>query len=280
MSAQKVNSQLKEEAVEKNLRKELDGLPAKNRIIFPLDVATITEASGWVERVRDHVGMFKIGFEFQQMMLRNIMADPESWPNEKALSEIMMFRYLLKQLDGNIFWDGKFHDIPNTVGGAAAAVAGMNVKMFNVHASGDVEAMRQAVDKAGNAYVLAVTVLTSITPERCSKIFGISTEGQVLELIELACEAGVHGIICSPKEVDIIRQVPAFDHLALITPGVRPEWASADDQKRVMTPYEAIVAGSDALVIGRPISKAAEPVEACRLIAEEIQKALDYRNAA
>lgn len=265
---------------ERNLREELDKQSAKDRIILPLDVATIDQAFGLVEQLVDHIGMVKIGFEFQQMILKNIMADPAKWPNESALSNIMMFRSLVARLAGNIFWDCKFHDIPNTVGGAANAVAGMTVKMFNVHASGDVESMKRAVENAGNAYVLAVTVLTSISPERCGKIYGVSNGAAVLDLVELACEAGVHGIICSPQEVGLIRRLPEYNHLALITPGVRPEWASANDQKRVMTPFEAIKAGADALVIGRPITEAANPVKACHLIAEEIREGLKSRCAA
>jgi orotidine-5'-phosphate decarboxylase len=154
----------------------------------------------------------------------------------------------------------------------------MGVDMFNVHASCGVEAMKAAVANKGMSKVLAVTVLTSLSDEECISVFGKASQQKVLEFANMAKDAGVDGLICSPKEVPLLRSRPELKDLLLVTPGVRPEWAAAGDQKRVMTPGEAIKAGSDYLVIGRPITKPPEnkfssPVEAAIAIAEEIGKA-------
>lgn len=259
----------------KTLRQYYDEQPAKGRIIFPLDVPTVPEAIAWVDKLSGHVGMFKLGFEFQQRILESIISPAVSLA--EVTNNVLLIRELFDKLAGNIFWDGKFHDIPNTVGGASKAVAGMGVKMFNVHASGDVEALREAVANRGNAYALGVTVLTSIESARCGHIYGMANIPQVIDFVDIICDAGAHGVICSPLEVGPLREISHFNHLALITPAVRPVFASIDDQKRVMTPAEAMAAGSDALVIGRPISKHADPIEAACLCAEEIQKGLDAR---
>lgn len=263
----------------KTLRQYLDGQEAKERIIFPLD-CTVSKAIAWVELLTGHVGMFKIGFELQQCMLLSIINPdvPAGRTTEDVVREnAIEINKLFFLLNGNVFYDGKYHDIPNTVGGAAEATARMGVKMFNVHASGDLEAMQKAVANRGEAFVLGVTVLTTIDYSRCGHIYGMSNVHKVLDLVEIIHDSGAHGVICSPQEVAEIRRLICYDDLALITPGVRPEWASTDDQKRVMTPFEAMKAGSDALVIGRPIAKHTDPVKACRLIAEEIEAGLAAR---
>lgn len=265
---------------QQNLRHYFDQQPAHKRIIFPLDVPTVAEAIRWVRLLKDHVGMFKVGFELQQCMLQSII-NPEISASENArqvvLRKALEIFELFELLDGQVFWDGKFHDISNTVGGASKAVAGMDVAMFNVHCSGDIEPLQAAVANRGNAWVLGVTVLTSIKPEKCQYIYGAENIDQVLLFVRMLCGAGAHGVICSPLEVAEIRKNPDFNHLALVTPGVRPIWAGVGDQKRVMTPFEAILAGSDALVIGRPISESADPVQTCGLIAVDIKAALAER---
>lgn len=180
-----------------------------------------------------------------------------------------------------MFLDGKFDDIPNTVGEAAAAASGLGVAMFNVHASAGVEAMMAAVQNKGASQVLAVTVLTSLEENNAHLIFGAPSKAKVLQLARDAKIAGVDGIICSPQELELLGKQKELAGLLKVTPGVRPEWAAAGDQKRIMTPGDAIVAGATALVIGRPITKPPQevgtPADAARRIADEITEALERR---
>ena len=145
--------------------------------------------------------------------------------------------------------------------------------MFNVHASAGLEAVKAAVAQKGNSKVLGVTVLTSLKDE-CVSIFGKEPADAVVQFAFLLKDAGADGIICSPEEVTALRQHPRLDHMLLVVAGVRPLWASNDDQKRVMTPSEAICAGADYLVTGRPIRKPpaeiGTPVEAAKRIADEV----------
>jgi orotidine-5'-phosphate decarboxylase len=170
-----------------------------------------------------------------------------------------------------VFLDLKFHDIPNTVAHAVKSAAGLGVAMTTLHASGGPVMMEAAAKAAtgSDLLILAVTVLTSMDSPQLSSI-GINVEPkeQVLRLAGLACASGIGGIVCSPLEVAAIRE-SLGNGLRIVTPGVRPSWASAGDQKRVMTPSEAVKAGSDWLVIGRPITAAESPKEAyAKVIAE------------
>lgn len=174
-----------------------------------------------------------------------------------------------------IFLDLKFHDIPNTVAHAVRSAAGLGVAMTTLHAVGGplmLEAAAKAVAASGNKdlLLLAVTVLTSMDAAQLSST-GISVEPkeQVLRLAGLSKDAGIGGIVCSPLEVTAIRESFGGD-LRIVTPGVRPTWAAAGDQKRVMTPSEALAAGSDWLVIGRPITGASNPNEAYAKVVAEL----------
>lgn len=174
----------------------------------------------------------------------------------------------------SVFLDLKFHDIPNTVAHAVKSAADLGVAMTTLHASGGpvmLEAAAKAAAASGNndLLLLAVTVLTSMDASQLSAT-GISVEpkAQALRLAGLASAAGIGGIVCSPLEVTAIRDSLGSD-LRIVTPGVRPTWAAAGDQKRVMTPAEAVKAGSDWLVIGRPITAAENPKEAyVKVVAE------------
>jgi orotidine-5'-phosphate decarboxylase len=171
-----------------------------------------------------------------------------------------------------VFLDLKFHDIPNTVSHAVKSAAGLGVAMTTLHASGGPVMMEAAAKAAGGSdlLLLAVTVLTSMDAGQLSST-GIGTEPkeQVLRLAGLASASGIGGIVCSPLEVAAIRS-SLGNGLRIVTPGVRPTWASAGDQKRVMTPSEAIAAGSDWLVIGRPITAAENPREAYAKVVAEL----------
>jgi orotidine-5'-phosphate decarboxylase len=174
-----------------------------------------------------------------------------------------------------VFLDLKFHDIPNTVAHAVNSAAALGVAMTTLHACGGpvmLEAAAKAAEASGNKdlLLLAVTVLTSMDAAQLSATgITIDPEAQVLRLAALAAEAGIGGIVCSPREISSVRASHG-QSLRLVTPGVRPTWASTGDQKRVMTPAEAVKAGSDWLVIGRPITAAADPKAAYERIVAEI----------
>ncbi len=163
------------------------------------------------------------------------------------------------------FLDLKFHDIPNTAAGAVrSAVAGCAPDFLTVHASGGHAMIRAAAAAAGGTKILAVTVLTSLDENELSAVGqGDDTQAQVLRLARLAVDAGAGGIVCSPREIALLRKELPRETL-LVVPGIRPAGSAAGDQKRVMTPDEASAAGADYLVIGRPITEAADPVAAAR----------------
>ena len=165
----------------------------------------------------------------------------------------------LKERGALVFLDLKFHDIPHQVGLAAEVCADLGVDLTTVHASGGPEMIQAAVQGAGpGCRVVAVTVLTSLE----------SSVAAVTELADAACSAGAHGVVCSPQEVGHLRQTLGRERL-IVTPGIRPTWAGSDDQRRIATPKSALVSGSDLLVVGRPITQAADPLAAAvRLLSE------------
>lgn len=173
-----------------------------------------------------------------------------------------------------IFLDLKFHDIPNTVAAACDAAADLGVWMMNLHASGGrrmMEAARERLEKRSERpRLVAVTILTSLSAEDIAEVgFRGEPAENVMRLAQLASRSGMDGVVCSPREAADLRSTIGSDFL-LVTPGVRPKDAAADDQRRVMTPVDAINAGASHLVIGRPITAAAEPIEALRKISREI----------
>ncbi len=228
----------------------------KDRIIVALDVDNLEKAKPLVEILSPYVHCFKVGLE----LLTSVGAP-----------QVVKF---IHQAGGQVFFDGKFHDIPNTIAAASRAISRLEVKMFNVHASSGKEAMINAVQNKGNSKLLAVTILTALDEESCNHIYGVSVASKVRQFALDASEAGVDGLVCSPKDLSNLLQDESLKHLMKITPGVRPTWADAQDQKRVFTPREAILAGATSLVIGRPITRPPReiktPVEAIRRILDEI----------
>lgn len=179
-----------------------------------------------------------------------------------------------------LFLDLKFHDIPNTVAGAIRSVVPLAPAMTTLHAIGGAEMMRAAMDAAGETsaklgikrpLILAVTVLTSMSQAELPSI-GVPgpVEDQVRRLAALAQEAGVDGIVCSPHEVEGLRALLGPD-IKLVIPGIRPAWSAANDQKRILTPVQAMTKGADYLVIGRPITTADDPAQAARMIQDELK---------
>ena len=227
-------------------------------ILIALDVASLEQAKAVVQAVGERAIGYKVGSELFTRC------------GPAAVG-------FLKEQDKEVFLDLKFHDIPNTVAGAVAAAAELGVKMLNVHASGGMEMMRAAARAAGESEsrprVLAVTVLTSIDQTILSEEVGCkrALEEQVLNLAKLASAAGLDGVVASPKEITIIRENLGPDFL-IVTPGIRPAWAAKGDQKRVMTPAEALRAGADYIVIGRPITASPNPRDALERIIAEISE--------
>ncbi len=233
--------------------------PPKEKLIYALDVDTIAKSTAYLEALSPHVGLFKVGLE-----LISAAGAPS------VISHI-------QRHGGQVFFDGKFCDIPNTVAKASRVISGLGVKMFNVHASCGKDSIKAAAENKGSAQLLVVTVLTSMEDAECERIFGTISQNKVLQFAHDAKEAGADGIICSPQELEILSSVPDFAKLLKVTPGVRPEWAEANDQKRTLTPGDAIRKGATHLVIGRPISSPprgiGSPIDAVAKILEEIASA-------
>jgi orotidine-5'-phosphate decarboxylase len=238
-------------------------LPAKNKLIVALDVKTRDHALALVNELRGVAGMFKVGSQLFTAAGPQIVRD-------------------IIALDSKVFLDLKFHDIPHQVAGAARAAAELGVSLFTIHASGGSEMMRRAVeatadvgDKTGvHSAVLAISVLTSMDASTLEEIGVSSTPTEsVLRLVKLAENAGVDGVVASPQEIATIRNTFAKPDFLVVTPGIRPAQNESEDQKRVATPAAAISAGASYIVVGRPITGAADPVAAAHEIVAEMQQA-------
>lgn len=233
---------------------------AKEKIIVALDVSSLKLAAPLVESLADYVGYFKVGLE---------LITAEGAP------QVVDF---IHKRGGKLFFDGKFSDIPNTIGKASQAASGLGVTFFDVHASCGLESMKAAVANRGKSKVLAVTVLTSLSDEESLSLYGEKSSQKVVKWAFEAQKAGIDGIVCSGQELKLLATYPELKSLLRVTPGIRPQWAEAQDQKRILTPKEAIQLGADYLVIGRPITnppaKIGSPVEAAKKIAEEIAEVL------
>ena len=183
------------------------------------------------------------------------------------------FVKILTKKGFDVFLDLKFHDIPNTVAAACHAAADLGVWMINVHASGGRKMMETAANRLAQLnqppLLIGVTILTSLSADEIHEIgFSGSPAENVLRLAKLADDSGLNGVVCSPLEAATVRQA-THSHFKLITPGVRPKSAAMDDQTRVMTPADALQAGANYLVIGRPITAAKQPLEALNAIIAE-----------
>lgn len=228
----------------------------REKIIFALDVDALPKTTAFIEALSPFVGCFKVGLE-----LMNSVGTPQA------------VHHVLRH-GGQVFVDCKLNDIPNTVQGASRVIAELGVKFFNVHASAGIEAVKAANGVKGTSKLLVVTVLTSLDDAASEKIFGTIAKNKAIQFAHEALEAGADGLICSPQELEILGQINELKNLLKITPGIRPSWAQSDDQKRTMTPKEALLAGATHLVIGRPISNPprgiGSPIDAAKAILEEI----------
>ena len=226
-----------------------------NPVYVAIDTPDLEYARSLGSRVAPFVGGLKLGLEFF------CAHGPEG---VRAFQDIGL----------PIFLDLKLHDIPNTVAGAAKAAAGLGVGILNVHAAGGAAMMKAALEAARAAgprmKLIAVTVLTSLNNADLLAVGQTPSAGeQVLRLAQLAKSCGLDGVVCSAHEIAAIRAVLGPDFL-LVVPGIRPAGAALGDQSRVMGPAEAMAAGADILVIGRPITEAPDPVTAARNIAESL----------
>lgn len=229
----------------------------RNPVFVALDTPDLAKARAIAQAVRGAAGGLKIGLEF-------ITAQGPAGIREIA------------SLGLPLFVDVKFHDIPNTVAGASRELVKLGAKLFNVHVSGGEAMMRAGVESARavdpDVKVIGVTVLTSLEDKDLDAVGQRPpSQEQVVRLAKLAKHSGLDGVVCSPREIAPVRAALGPDFL-IVTPGVRPSGADLADQRRVMTPGEAARAGADILVIGRPITAAADPAAAARAIAADIAR--------
>lgn len=232
-----------------------------NPVYVALDTTNVNQAADLATKLKGLVGGVKLGLEF---FTANGPAGIEA----------------ITALGMPVFLDLKFHDIPNTVAGAMRGIAPLAPRFTTIHASGGFAMMKAAADAAKDGAdragrprvkVLAVSILTSMDQSAMEAVgFHGSVLEQVKRLAVLSQAAGIDGLVCSPHEVETVRSMVGAG-LALVVPGIRPSWAEAGDQKRVMTPKEARERGADILVIGRPITAAANPADAAKRILEELE---------
>ena len=225
-----------------------------DKIIVALDVPTKKDALGLVEKLRDQISFFKIGLQLYTAEGPEIV---------RAVSST----------SSKVWLDLKLHDIPNTVARAVESANRLGVQMFTVHLSGGSEMIRAATAARANNNILllGVTVLTSSTEETLHEI-GIhgQVDDQVLRLAKLGVAAGIDGVVASSHEVKPLRR-EFGNKIKIVVPGIRPNWSKPDDQKRMMTPREALEVGADYLVIGRPITGHPNPSEALARILDELE---------
>ncbi len=233
---------------------------AAEKIFCALDTTDVDHAVSLAKALKGTIGGIKLGLEFY------CAAGPDGF---KRVAETGM----------PLFLDLKFHDIPNTVAGAIRSVAPLAPKILTIHTQGGPAMMQAAVESATREadrygverpWVCGVTILTSLDDNDLSAI-GVPDDvpTQVERLASLAHQSGLDGMVCSPKEINIARAATSAN-FKLIVPGIRPSGSAAGDQKRVMTPRDAIIAGANILVIGRPITEAADPVAAAKAIVESL----------
>ena len=223
-------------------------------VAVALDTSDLETAVSWAAAAGPYVSTVKVGLELY------LRYGPDVVATVRGASRV------------SVFLDLKLHDIPVTVAGAARAVARLRPEVLTVHAAGGADVVRAAVEAAPGTMVAAVTVLTSLGDDDLGRI-GLSgpVPDAVLRLAVLSVEAGAQGLVCSPREVSAVR-AEVGDDVTLITPGVRPAGSEADDQARVATPEEALLAGADLLVIGRPITRASDPGAAAAAIAASLRR--------
>lgn len=233
----------------------------KDYLIFPLDVSTRQDALRLVEILKDDVGLFKVGLELF------ISQGPE------------ILKSIRNVTGAGIFLDLKLHDIPATVNRAFLAASSYSPRFVTVHCDAGDSVLRDVASNNPATSILGITLLTSLN-SRNLEILGFREEytKDLLKLVllraRIAKEAGCHGIVCSGREVAAVKK--ELPDMIAVTPGIRPAWSlvGKDDQKRIVTPADAVQSGADFIVVGRPIRDARDPAEAAKRVAEEIETVL------
>lgn len=221
-----------------------------SRIIVALDAMNEKQALALAERLKGVVWGFKV--------------------NDLLLDLGLSVIGKLKEY-GSVFADPKLHDIPNTVANSVKKLSAAGADLITCHASGGGKMLEAAAKAAGESKILAVTALTSLSADDVQSIYGKKLDETVLGFARSAKAAGVHGVVSSPKELELLHQDEYLHSLIKVTPGIRPQWhVKPDDQSRVTTPKDAISLGASYMVIGRPIIEHADPAEAARLINDEV----------
>lgn len=219
-----------------------------HKVIVALDGMDQPRALSMAKELRDEVW----GFKVNDLLVQSGLG---------VVRELKKF--------GRVFADPKLHDIPNTVANGVKALSAAGADLITVHASGGTDMLRAAVESAQGAQILAVTVLTSLNDAASNAVFGQDVPAIVKRFAKLASDAGVQGVVCSPQELELLKDLT---NLLKVTPGVRPVWhGKADDQSRTLTPRQALAGGATHLVIGRPITGHENPLEAVKLIQTEIE---------
>jgi orotidine-5'-phosphate decarboxylase len=250
---------------------ELQKNCAKDRLILALDVDTLDEAKELVYELKDYVGIFKVGLQLFTSVGPEIIN-------------------LIHGEGGNIFFDGKFHDIPNTVAKASANLIKHNVTFFNIHIQGGSKMITTSVKLAKETArrlelpkptILGVTLLTSFGQRTLTEELEIdcNIDDYVGKLAKLAKDSGLDGVVASATDIPKIRKACGEDFI-ILCPAIRPTWSVVNDQIRVVTPTDAIRAGVDYMVIGRPITAAKDKASAARLILDEIEEAIAQQKEA
>lgn len=239
---------------------------AKDRIILALDVDTLYEARVLVRELKDYVGMFKVGLQLYTAEGADVIK-------------------MIQDEGSQVFFDGKFHDIPNTAAKASANLVKSGVNIFNLHIKGGSKMLSTSVKLSRETakrlelpkpIILGVTLLSSFGQRTLTEELGVklNIDEYVSSLAKLAKEAGLDGVVASANEAAKIRQVCGED-FTILCPAIRPTWSIVNDQIRVVTPTDAIKAGVDYMVVGRPVTSADDRVAAIKLILDEIEEALE-----
>ena len=248
---------------------ELDRKTAKDRLILALDVDTMEEAKALVLELKDYVGIFKVGLQLFTSVGPEIIK-------------------LIHDEGGDIFFDGKFHDIPNTVAKANMNLVKHGVTFFNLHISGgskmittSIKAARETAKRYNfsKPVILGVTLLTSFGQRTLTEELTVdmNIDDYVGKLAKLAKDSGLDGVVASATDIPKIRKTCGDDFI-ILCPAIRPTWSVVNDQVRVVTPTDAIKAGVDYMVVGRPITSATDKVSAAKLILDEIEEALALKS--
>ena len=235
----------------------------KDYLVFPLDVSTYEEAIRYVELLKEQVGVFKVGLELFVSI------------GPKILEGIR------EHSDAEIFLDLKFHDIPATVKSAFMAASAYGVAFTTIHCDEGKGLLRSVVENnPSGTKILAVTVLTSLESKDLKELgYQEKYVNDLTELVllkaRMAKDAGCSGVVCSGHEVNRVKKELGSDFI-VVTPGIRPAWSlkGTDDQKRIITPYEAVKRGADYIVVGRPIRTAEKPIEAAQKVLDELDRAI------